>query len=63
MPQAAPSFPAFDEWRKMSESEQDALLDALEGAQRRGRLATRLLIGVSGLTVVAAAVLTLILLR
>ena len=34
MPRAAPSFPAFDEWQKMSEGEQDALLDALEAAAR-----------------------------
>jgi hypothetical protein len=47
----------------MSEREQDALLDALEGAQRRGRLAARLLIGLSGATVAAAIVLTLMMLR
>jgi hypothetical protein len=63
MPRAAPSFPAFDEWQKMSEREQDALLDTLEGAQRRGRFATRLLVGFSGATVAAAIVLTLMLLR
>ena len=50
MPRAAPSFPAFDEWQKMSESEQDALLDALEAGQRRGRLAMRLLIGAGRLS-------------
>jgi hypothetical protein len=63
MPRAAPSFPAFDEWRKMSESEQDALLDALEGAQRRGRFAARLLIGLGGATLAAAIALTLLVLR
>ena len=36
MSQPAPSFPAFDEWQKMSESEQDALLDRLETAKQRG---------------------------
>jgi hypothetical protein len=54
MPRAAPSFPAFDEWQKMSESEQDALLDALEAGQRRGRLAMRLLTGVVGSAAIAA---------
>ena len=38
MPQPAPSFPAFDEWRKLSEDEQDALLDRLEAAHRSGSL-------------------------
>lgn len=47
MPRAVPSFPAFDEWQKMSEGEQDALLDALETAQRRGTLAMPLLIGLT----------------
>ncbi len=55
MPRAAPLFPAFDEWQKMSENEQDALLDALEvGQQRRNRLAAGILIGLGGLTVAAA---------
>lgn len=36
MTQPAPSFPAFDEWQSMSEREQDALLDQLETAKRRG---------------------------
>jgi len=63
MPRSAPSFPAFDEWRRMSESEQDALLDALEGAQRRDRLAALLLIGLGGVSVVAAVGLTLLLLQ
>ena len=54
MPRAAPSFPAFDEWQRMSESEQDALLDALEVGQRRGRLAMRLLLGVAGTAAIAA---------
>ncbi len=48
MPRAAPSFPAFDEWQRMSEGEQDALLDALESKERRGRLAMRLLVGLVG---------------
>ncbi|HEY1245020.1 MAG TPA: hypothetical protein VGF29_09330 [Hyphomicrobiaceae bacterium] len=47
MPPAAPSFPAFDEWKNMSEREQDALLDRLETHKRRGLLGRRLLAGVS----------------
>ena len=54
MPRAAPSFPAFDEWQKMSESEQDALLDALENGQHRNRLAAGILIGLGGVTMAAA---------
>lgn len=41
MSQSAPSFPAFDEWEKMSESEQDALLDRLETAEQRGSIIKR----------------------
>ena len=55
MLRAAPSFPAFDEWQKMSESEQDALLASLEAGQRRGRLAMRLLLGAAGTAIIAAA--------
>jgi len=54
MPRTAPSFPAFAEWQKMSESEQDALLDALESQKRRGRLSMRLLAGLAGTAAVAA---------
>jgi hypothetical protein len=47
MPPAASQFPTFDEWKRMSEREQDALLDRLEAEQRRGTVATRLLIGLA----------------
>jgi hypothetical protein len=56
MPPAAPSFPAFDEWKSMSEPEQDALLDRLEGHKRRGKIAIRLLSGF-GLVAVAVALM------
>ena len=46
MPRPTPSFPAFDEWQQMSESEQDALLDRLETSKRRRARITRLLVGV-----------------
>jgi hypothetical protein len=35
MPHFTPQFPAFDNWQKMSESEQDALLARMERARRR----------------------------
>jgi len=59
----SPSFPAFDEWQKMSEREQDALLDGLEAVKRRGALATRFLIGLGCAVAVTAAGLTLLVLR
>jgi hypothetical protein len=42
-----PSFPAFDEWEKMSESEQDALLDRLETTKQRGSIIRRVVLGLS----------------
>jgi hypothetical protein len=60
MPPAAPSFPAFDEWKNMSEREQDALLDRLEAQKRRGLLGFRLLVGFSfaaGTAALAAALI------
>jgi hypothetical protein len=32
-----PSFPAFDEWARMSEQEQDAFLTRMENMRRRRR--------------------------
>jgi hypothetical protein len=43
MSRAAPTFPGFDEWQKLSEREQDALLDRFEGTERRSRVMSRLL--------------------
>ncbi len=43
MPRAKQSFPAFEDWQKLSEREQDALLDRFEGVQRRSRYKSRLL--------------------
>jgi hypothetical protein len=62
MPPAAPSFPAFDEWKSMSEPEQDALLDRLDAHKRRGRIAIRLLIGFGLAAIAVALVAALILL-
>lgn len=35
MARFAPRFPAFDEWQKLSESDQDALIARMERARRR----------------------------
>jgi hypothetical protein len=35
MARSAQAFPAFDDWQKMSESEQDAFLDRMETGKRR----------------------------
>jgi hypothetical protein len=55
-----PSFPAFDDWKRMSEREQDALLDRLEAAKRRRSLAIRLLIGLGCAAVALAGGLLLL---
>lgn len=60
MPRSAPSFPVFDEWQKMSESEQDALLDRLEAAKRRSALATLLMISFGSATLAVATGLALL---
>jgi hypothetical protein len=35
MPGSAPSFPLLEEWQRMSESEQDALIGRMETVRRR----------------------------
>jgi len=50
-----PRFPAFDDWQKMSERDQDALISRMEAARRRGTLIYRLLIALA-CTVVGAAI-------
>jgi orotate phosphoribosyltransferase len=59
MPPAASQFPTFDEWKRMSEREQDALLDRLEAERRRGTIATRVLIGLAFAAVPVAVWLAL----
>ena len=44
---SAPQFLAIDDWQKMSETEQDALLARMETAQRRGILLYRLAIAMA----------------
>lgn len=63
MSRPAPSFPAFDDWKRMSEREQDALLDRLEAQKRRGSRMARLLIAVGTVTVALAAGLVFLVLR
>jgi hypothetical protein len=55
MSRPAPSFPTFEDWKRMSEREQDALLDRLEAEKRRGAFRTRLLIVLGCATVALAA--------
>lgn len=61
MTQPAPSFPAFDEWQSMSESEQDALLDKFE-TKRRGSI-FKWAVGLLGVVVCAAICAMLLTLR
>ena len=63
MSRPAPSFPAFEDWKRMSEREQDALLDRLETQKRRSNLMARLLIAVGTVTVALAAGFVLLALR
>jgi hypothetical protein len=60
MSPAAPPFPTFDDWKRMSEREQDAWLDRLE-QKRGGRLVARLLVG-GGLVAMAATALAALML-
>ena len=62
MPPAAPSFPAFEDWKRMSEREQDALLDRLEAEEGRGVTGRRLLIGFGLAAAAVGLVVALVLL-
>jgi hypothetical protein len=44
---SVPSFPPFQQWERMSESEQDALIDRIEAARRRRARAMRICIGLA----------------
>ncbi len=50
------TFPTIRSWQRMSERQQDALLDKIETKQRRRSMAPRLLIG----ALLAVAVATLV---
>ena len=45
MTKPMPSFPAFDEWQRMSEREQDALIDKIETVRGRSRRNYRIVAG------------------
>ena len=51
---STPRFPAFDDWQKMSEREQDALIAKLETARWRRSLMWRLLFGLGCATTAIA---------
>lgn len=57
---SAPRFPTFEDWQKMSDREQDALLASMEAAQRWGALARRLLVVVIGAAAAAVGGLALL---
>ena len=60
MPRAIPTFPAFDEWQHMSETEQDALLDSFEAVQRRKSMIKRVLAGLACVAIVAVGFAALV---
>ncbi|TMJ72707.1 MAG: hypothetical protein E6G91_10030 [Alphaproteobacteria bacterium] len=57
---ATPQFPAIDDWQKMSEAEQDALLARMESARRRGALLNRLLTALACTAAGAGVVLAIL---
>jgi hypothetical protein len=61
MPPAAPTFLTFDDWKRMSEREQDAWLDRLDRSRRRGTVTARLLIGFGSAAAAAAVAGALVL--
>lgn len=50
---SAERFPAFEAWQGMSESEQDALLEKIERAERRSMRWRWMLGGLIGVTICA----------
>ena len=50
-----PRFPAFEEWAKMPETEQNALLDRMEAAKRHNSWLVTSLACAAMATIVAAA--------
>jgi hypothetical protein len=55
MRSSSPAFPPFDQWQAMSEAEQDALIARLETARRWQKRLRRVLLGVTGIGLAAAA--------
>ena len=52
---SASRFPTFDTWKRMSEKEQDALLDSMARAQRRRAMLLRCLFAAAG-TILAVGI-------
>jgi hypothetical protein len=59
----APSFPTFDDWKRMSERDQDALLDRLEARKHRRWLTGRVLMVAGAAAVVLMAGVAVLILR
>jgi len=51
---STPQFPAIDDWQKMSERDQDALISRMEAARRRASVLRRLMVGTACAAVAAA---------
>ena len=50
-----PHFPALDDWQKMSEGDQDALIESIEAAHRCNARNHRLITLGAGIAICAAA--------
>jgi hypothetical protein len=50
---AVPSFPPFEQWQRMSESEQDAFIARIEHAKARKALTYRICVGLLGTATLA----------
>ncbi len=55
---SAPRFPTFEDWEKMTEQEQDALLGRMEAARRRKSWLSWAAV-VAGLTIAAYVMLSI----
>lgn len=60
MDDISPTFPTIRRWRRMSESEQDALLDKIESRRRWHGMKGRALAAIAGACALAAGVAYLI---
>lgn len=56
MDDISPTFPTIRRWRRMSESDQDALLDSIESRRRWRSVRVRALVSALCLAVVAAGI-------
>jgi len=56
MDDISPTFPTIRRWRRMSETDQDALLDTIESRRRWRAVRARALIAAAGLGAIAAGI-------